>query len=101
MIVVANRIPVAKGQGEAFEERFQKRAKKVDAMKGFVRNEVLRPVESDYYVILTYWEDQESFKAWTTSEEFKEAHKSRPPADMFAGPNVFEMHEVIDTTSKA
>ncbi len=100
MIVVANRILVSKGHEKAFEERFQNRVRKVDSMKGFVRNEVLRPVESDYYVVLTYWESKEAFEAWTKSEEFREAHKSRPPREMFSGPNVFEMHEVVEVSEK-
>jgi heme-degrading monooxygenase HmoA len=96
MIVVANRISVAKGFEKAFEERFKNRARKVDKMSGFIRNEVLRPVGAGFYVVLTHWESKESFEAWTESDEFKEAHKSRPPSDMFSGASVFEMHEVIE-----
>ncbi len=100
MIVVANRIPVAKGFEKAFEERFKSRARKVDSMPGFIRNEVLRPVESGYYVVLTYWENKDCFITWTESKEFKEAHKSKPPAGMFSGANVFEMHEVIECSER-
>jgi len=38
--------------------------------------------------------------AWTESEDFSRAHASRPPKEMFAGPSVFEMHEVIQTAGK-
>ena len=96
MIIVANRISVARGFEKAFEERFKNRARKVDKMSGFIRNEVLRPVGAGPYVVLTHWENKESFEAWTESEEFKEAHKSRPPANMFSEASVFEMHEVIE-----
>jgi heme-degrading monooxygenase HmoA len=96
MIVVANRIPVAKGYEEEFEKRFKGRAGLVDGMHGFIKNYVLRPIDSDYYVVQTYWESWEAFKAWTESEAFKKAHSSRPPKEMFSGKNVFEMHEVID-----
>ena len=96
MIVVANRISVAKGCEAAFEERFKNRLRKVDKMPGYIRNEVLRPVGGEPYVVLTHWQNKESFEAWTESEEFKEAHKSRPPADMFSGPSAFEMHEVVE-----
>lgn len=100
MIVVSNRIPVAKGHEKEFEERFQGRAKLVENMPGFVRLEVMRPVKSDYYVVLTHWNDEPSFHTWTESPEFKEAHRNRPPSDIFAGPNVFEMHEVIQQVEK-
>ncbi len=37
----------------------------------------------------------ENFVGWTQGEDFQTAHASRPPKEMFAGPNVFEMHEII------
>lgn len=95
MIVVANRIQVAQGHEAEFEKRFAGRAGLVENMPGFVRLEVMRPLKGDYYVILTHWQDEVSFRAWTESQEFKEAHSHRPPAEIFAGPSVFEMHEVI------
>ena len=95
MIVVSNRLQVAKGHEADFEKRFEGRARLVENMAGFIRLEILRPIKSDYYIVLTHWQDEASFRAWTDSAEFKEAHNKRPPAEIFAGPNVFEMHEVI------
>lgn len=100
MIVVSNRIQVAKGHEAEFEARFEGRARLVEAMPGFVRLEILRPIKSDFYVVLTHWRDEVSFRAWTDSAEFKEAHRDRPPAEIFSGPNVFEMHEVIQGAEK-
>ena len=70
-------------------------------MAGFVRLEVLRPIKGDYYIVLTHWEDEQSFCAWTESKEFQEAHRNRPRAEIFSGPNVFEMHEVIQSAEKS
>jgi heme-degrading monooxygenase HmoA len=56
---------------------------------------------SHYYVVLTYWEDEQAFRAWTESEDFRRAHADRPPKEMFSGPNVFEMHEVIQAAAPA
>ena len=95
MIVVSNRLQVAKGREADFEKRFEGRARLVEHMAGFIRLEILRPIKSEYYIVLTHWQDEASFRAWTDSAEFKEAHNKRPPAEIFAGPNVFEMHEVI------
>jgi heme-degrading monooxygenase HmoA len=100
MIVVSNRIQVAPGHEQEFEARFEGRARLVEHRPGFVRLEILRPIKSDYYVVLTYWEDEASFLAWTESPEFHEAHRSRPRAEIFAGPNVFEMHAVIQQADK-
>ena len=111
MIVVANRMPVAKGHEAAFEDRFEGRARLVENHPGFVRLEILRPKAltiqggqmggSDYYVVLTYWENEQAFVAWTESEDFHRAHANRPPKEMFAGSNVFETHEVIQTALKS
>jgi heme-degrading monooxygenase HmoA len=100
MIVVSNRLQVAKGREKDFEDRFEGRARLVENMPGFIRLEILRPIKSDYYIVLTHWKDETSFKAWTESSEFKEAHRNRPAAEIFAGPNVFEMHEVIQYAEK-
>ncbi|HXG51431.1 MAG TPA: antibiotic biosynthesis monooxygenase [candidate division Zixibacteria bacterium] len=100
MIVVSNRIPVAPGHEGEFEERFRGRAGLVERMPGFVRLEILRPVKSDFYVVMTHWEDEASFRAWTESPEFREAHRNRPPAEILAGPSVFEMHEVIQRAER-
>jgi len=100
MIVVSNRIQVSKGYEADFEKRFEGRARLVEHMPGFVRLEILRPIKGDYYIVLTHWTDESSFRAWTDSSEFKEAHRNRPLAEIFAGPNVFEMHEVIQHAEK-
>jgi heme-degrading monooxygenase HmoA len=116
MFVVTNRIPVAEGHEAEFEDRFKKRAHLIDRSPGFVRNMVLRPVtrrfdhnsgqwvESDeqgYYLVQTWWRSEEDFWAWTRSESFRLAHSNRPPAEMFAGKNVLEIHEIIQTTDPA
>ena len=107
MIVVSNRIPVADGQEEPFAARFRARAGLVEGHSGFVRLEILKPTEvamhgrsmgrSAYHVVLTYWERVEDFVSWTNSADFKTAHSDRPPPEMFAGDNVFELHEVIQS----
>lgn len=109
MFIVTNRIPVSKGYEADFEERFRKRASLIDAHPGFVSNRILRPVsrrldhktgawkqsdELQYYIVETYWETEDDFWAWTRSEDFMKAHSNRPPAEMFAGKNVLEIHEI-------
>ncbi|MFB6121941.1 MAG: antibiotic biosynthesis monooxygenase [Haloferacaceae archaeon] len=95
MFVVANRIPVADGHGEAFEERFRARAGEIEDRPGFVSLDVLRPVDADRYVVLTYWESEADFEAWTDSDAFREAHADSPPSEMFDGHPDLETHEVV------
>ena len=114
MIVVTNRIPVAAGHEIDFEDRFRKRVHLVDSHPGFVRNEVHRPKPmrfdrqsggwspdpeaQGYYEVKTWWRSLDDFVAWTKSESFAEAHRDRPPKEMFAGPNVLEIHELLTST---
>jgi heme-degrading monooxygenase HmoA len=95
LIVVANRIKVAKGYEETFEARFKEREYTVSRLPGFIRNEVLRPVRGDVYIVKTYWESMDDFERWTKSEEFRTAHANPPPKEAFAGPNQLEIHEVF------
>ena len=114
MIVVTNRIPVAAGHEIDFEDRFKHRVHLVDRAPGFVRNEVHRPrpMKFDhasggfvpnaevqgYYEVKTWWRTLEDFVAWTRSPAFAEAHSNKAPKEMFAGPNVLEIHEVFTST---
>ena len=116
MYVITNRIPVAEGHEEDFEDRFRNRAHLIDRASGFIKNLVLRPIrrrfnhstgewdqstEQGYYLVQTYWKTESAFWDWTRSDAFREAHSNRPPAEMFAGSSVLEIHEVILTTEAA
>jgi len=96
MYVVANRVPVASGWEEQFEERFRRRAGQVDKQPGFVRMDILRPVDEDSpYVVLTTWEDEAAFDNWVGSEDFKLAHQNPLPGEAFSGEGRLERHEVV------
>ena len=45
MFIVTNRIPVAEGHESDFEDRFRKRAHLIDKSPGFLKNQVLRPIQ--------------------------------------------------------
>ena len=114
MVVVTNRIPVSQGHEIDFEDRFKRRVHLVDQHPGFIRNEVHRPrpmkfdhetggwkddpAGEGYYEVTTWWRSLDDFVAWTKSPSFAEAHSSRPPKDMFRGPNVLEVHEIVTST---
>ncbi len=114
IVVVTNCTPVAKGWEAEFQERFRKRAGLIDKEPGFIRNEVHRPrpleldhaagsfVEDedtqDYYQVKTWWKSLDEFIAWTRSESFAEAHRNRPPKEMFAGSSRLEIHEAFLST---
>lgn len=59
-----------------FEELFGSRAKAIDTMPGFIDMQVLKPAkDEDAYLIVSYWENEDAFKTWTTSPQFIEGHK--------------------------
>ncbi|HET7089521.1 MAG TPA: antibiotic biosynthesis monooxygenase [Anaerolineae bacterium] len=94
MIVVANRIRVTPGFEAEFEQRFAERESLLRDEPGFIRNLVLRPVKSDVYVVMTFWQDLAAFERWTQSESFRQSHARSTPSGMFAAPNVLEIHDV-------
>ena len=100
MFVVCNRIPVAKGHEAEFEKLFLERDDSksqhpLRSFPGFIRNDILRPTKEEPYIVLTYWDSLEHFEAWTNSESFREAHRGRGRAEIFAGHPNLEIHEVI------
>lgn len=104
MIVVANRIPVNPDFAEEFEATFANRASLVDSMEGFVAFKLLRPQkEGDPYIVQTYWESHEHFKAWTESDAFKAQHgqQRRLPEEAVLSRPQIEIHEIIQSNERA
>lgn len=106
MLVICNRIPVAKGHEAEFERLFLERDDSqtqhpLKAFPGFIRNDILRPTREEPYVVLTYWDSKEHFEAWTNSESFREAHRGRGRAEIFAGHPNLEIHEVIKSVVRS
>ena len=103
MITVANRIFVTPEYAEQFEDNFRNRAGLVDAMPGFISNQLLRPVnDGEPYVVFTVWESRAHFDAWVRSDAFVKGHarSGTLPREAFSGPNQLELHEVIQDSSR-
>jgi heme-degrading monooxygenase HmoA len=59
-----------------FKDLFRSRARAIDRMPGFVSMCVLDPkIESEPYLVVSMWESEDAFKAWTTAPEFLEGHQ--------------------------
>jgi heme oxygenase (mycobilin-producing) len=103
--VVMNNIPVSEDGRQVFEHRFKNRAGFIEKEPGFVALRVLRPINSDTYVILTIWEKQSDFLKWKNSSSFQEAHShsgSKPPVTnssqkMFSGPAYVTQYTLKDS----
>lgn len=96
--VVCNNIPVTDEGRPIFEYRFKDRARAIENTPGFVAIRVLRPLNSDTYVILTQWQDRESFTNWKDSKEFKQAHETqKPEAGVNKQPHIFSSPSYVTT----
>lgn len=75
MFVAINFITCQDSYRERFEELMTTRARAIDEMDGFQRMQVLRPKdENENYLIISEWDNEESFKAWTKSSAFTRGH---------------------------
>ena len=101
MYIVTNRVPLAAGWEDEFEERFRNRAGQIEQQPGFLRMEILRPCSEDTpYVVLTAWRDEAAFQAWVGSEDFRAAHANPMPKEAFDGTGGMERFEVVISAGK-
>ena len=76
MFVAINYITCTEGYRNRFEELFSSRVGAIDKMPGFQRMQVLRPKRTgEDYLIISEWDDERSFSAWTNSEAFEAGHR--------------------------
>ena len=94
MFVAMNRFRVLPGAEEAFEEVWRSRNSRLEEMDGFRTFHLLRGPSTETHTLYashTVWQDEAAFRAWTTSDQFREAHRSagtnRP---LYAGHPDFE-----------
>jgi len=101
MFVVTNRVPVEADWSEQFEERFRQRAGQVDKQPGFLRMEIMRPADdTSPYLVMTVWEDEQAFRNWVGSDDFKLAHHNPLPKEAFkASGGGMEQHTIIISAS--
>lgn len=74
-VVKINAIEVPEGAGPELERRFAARAGAVEHQPGFQGFQLLRPVEGETrYFVMTWWESEDAFQAWLTSQDFAAGH---------------------------
>jgi len=94
--VAANRVFVKEAYAGEFEQRFKNRSGQINQQAGFVLMEVLKPrSENTPYVVLTHWEDEEAFRNWVGSDDFKQAHQNPMAKEAFSQGGGLEQYEVV------
>jgi len=77
--VALSKFLIANDMDGEVKEAFRKRPHLVDGARGFVRMEVLSPLESPEEIwLITYWTDAESFTQWHHSHMYHQSHKGIP-----------------------
>jgi heme-degrading monooxygenase HmoA len=79
-VVKINAIHVPESAGPELEKRFAARKHSVDSSPGFLGFQLLRPVKGETrYFVVTTWDSEESFAAWSAGPA-REAHSQGRPA---------------------
>ncbi|SNC61388.1 Heme-degrading monooxygenase HmoA [Kytococcus aerolatus] len=74
-VIKINAITVPADSGDELARRFAARAGAVDGQPGFKGFELLRPTDGrNVWLVVTRWEDEASFEAWTSGRDFQRAH---------------------------
>ena len=105
MYIAMNRFTVKLENAADFENLWLNRKSHLDQMEGFVSFDMLKGHENDgviLYASYTVWENEDVFRAWTRSEQFRDAHKNAGTTSKFheSHPS-FEGFSVIQTISAA
>ena len=64
---------------DSVKKAFVERPHRVENAAGFVRLDVLNPLDNPNKIwLLTYWTDQTSFQNWYRTHRYQEAHSNIP-----------------------
>ena len=79
MFIALSQFTVANDMTAEVKNAFVDRPHFVDNASGFIRLEVISPLDNkDEIWLLTYWRDEESFKTWHHSHLYHDSHKGIP-----------------------
>jgi heme-degrading monooxygenase HmoA len=101
--VVMNNIPISEAGRPLFEERFKQRTGLVETEPGFKAIRILRPLESNTYIVMTLWSDASSFQTWQLSDSYKKAHEKKGtseglPHTLFTGKPYIKTYEIEENS---
>jgi heme oxygenase (mycobilin-producing) len=95
---VFNNIPVTDEGRPVFEHRFKERAGAIDSEPGFIAFRLLRPLDSDTYIVMTEWSEITYYTKWTNSSSFDKAHSSnRADAGVDTSLHIFSSAPYVTT----
>ena len=79
MFVAMRRFVIANDRVTAVREAFRQRPRSVDQAAGFIRMEVLSPVDCPEEMwLMTYWQDKASYERWHAGPDYRNAQQHIP-----------------------
>ena len=79
MFVALSKFEIANGMTGEVKEAFANRPHLVESAPGFMRLDVISPLDCpDEIWLITYWTDEDSYKTWHRSELHRASHKWIP-----------------------
>ena len=79
MFTVISKFEVAGGGQEAVKDAFRNRPHMVEQAQGFLRLDVISPLDKCEEVwLITHWQDQSSYDVWYRSHEYHKVHEMMP-----------------------
>lgn len=79
MFVALSRFTIANDMAGEVQAAFRARPHLVDHANGFVRMEVMTPVDAPREIwLVTWWEDAASYHEWHRGHAYHEAHRGIP-----------------------
>lgn len=95
---VYNHIPVTDEGRPIFEHRFKERTHALDNQLGFIAFRLLRPLDSDSYIVMTEWSASTYYEMWKNSSSFKDAHLTgKAEAGVDNTPHIFTRAASVTT----
>ncbi|MDM5250198.1 MULTISPECIES: antibiotic biosynthesis monooxygenase [unclassified Lysinibacillus] len=94
-----NNIPVTDEGRPVFEHRVLNRARAIEDEPGFVAFRLLRPLNSETYIVMTQWHGPHSFEAWKSSNAFTSAHTELEEPTGVNQQNIFSAASYVTTYS--
>lgn len=101
MYIAMNRFNIVKGSEDEFVKGWENRQSRLNELPGFIgfyllRCDSLNDGKTTLFASHTMWKNKQDFIHWTTSEQFRDAHKNAGERKaLFADAPKFEGFEVV------
>lgn len=77
--IAHSRFVIANGMTEEVKAAFRRRPHLVDSAPGFLRMDVLSPLDRPEEIwLITFWTDEQSYRAWHRGHAYSSSHAGIP-----------------------